>query len=112
MENPMPHLTVPDDTVQRLAVKAAALNISVDDLVKPALDQLAETGTSAPEPPLTDDAWHAELDAWKRDAESRDGLYPRGFVLDDTRETLYRERKTPNFDPPRHQHPPAVRQGR
>jgi len=57
----MPHLTVPEDTFRRLAAKAAALNISVDDLVQPALDRLAETGTSAPEPPLplTGDAWHA-----------------------------------------------------
>ncbi|MGA8350326.1 MAG: hypothetical protein WB773_21220 [Isosphaeraceae bacterium] len=48
----MPHLTVPEDTFWRLAAKAAALNISVDDLVQPALDRLAEAGTSAPEPPL------------------------------------------------------------
>jgi hypothetical protein len=31
--------------------------------------------------------------AWKRDAESRAGRYPKGFVLDDSRETLYRERE-------------------
>ena len=42
----MPHLTVPEDTFRRLAAKAAALNISVDDLVQPALDRLAETATS------------------------------------------------------------------
>jgi hypothetical protein len=89
------HLTVPEDTFQRLVAKAAALNISVDDLVKPALDQLAETDTSSPEPslPLTGDAWHAELDAWKRDAESRVGRYRRGFVLDDSPEIIYRERE-------------------
>jgi hypothetical protein len=75
MEETMPHLTVPEDTFRRLAAKADALNISVDDLVQPALDRLAETGTSAPEPPLplTGVAWHAELKAWKRDAESRAG---------------------------------------
>jgi predicted transcriptional regulator len=91
----MPHLAIPEDTFQRLAAKAAALNISVDDLVKPALDQIAETSASAPElpMPLAGDAWHAELEAWKRDAESRAGRYPRGFVLDDSRETLYRERE-------------------
>ena len=44
----MPHLTVPEDTFRRLAARAAALNVSVDDLVKPALDRLAETGTAAP----------------------------------------------------------------
>ena len=42
----MPHLTVPEDTFRRLAARAAAFNISVDDLVQPALDRLAETGTS------------------------------------------------------------------
>jgi len=95
MEGTMPHLTVTEDTFRRLAARAAALNISVDDLVQPALDRLAETGTSPPEPPLplTGDAWHAELDAWKRDAESRAGRYPPGFVLDDSRETIYRERE-------------------
>ena len=89
----MPNLTVPEDTFQRLAAKAAALNISVDDLVKPALDQLVETDTSATELPLTGDAWHAELIAWKRDAENRAGRYPRGFVHDESRETIYRERE-------------------
>ena len=95
MEDTMPHLTVTEDTFRRLAARAAALNISVDDLVQPALDRLAETGTSTPELPLplTGDAWHAELNAWKRDAESRAGRYPPGFVLDDSRETIYRERE-------------------
>jgi hypothetical protein len=91
----MPHLTVPEDTFQRLAARAAALNISVDDLVRPALDQLATTGTSAPELPLPlpGDAWHADLDDLKLDAESRAGRYPRGFVLDDSRETIYGDRE-------------------
>jgi antitoxin component of RelBE/YafQ-DinJ toxin-antitoxin module len=94
MEDPMPHVTVPEDTFRRLCERAAGLNISVDDLVKPALDRLAETGALPPEPsqPLTGDAWLAELDAWKRDAASRTGQYPPGFVLDDSRETIYRER--------------------
>jgi hypothetical protein len=95
MEDPMPHVTVPEDTFRRLAERAAALNISVDDLVKPALDRLAEAGPPTAEPPLplTGDAWRAELEAWKRDAESRAGRYPPGFVLDDSRETIYRERE-------------------
>ena len=95
MESVMPYLNIPEDTFQRLATKAAALSISVEDLVKPALDQLAETAASAPEPtlPLTGDAWLAERDAWKRDAERRSSRYPRGFVLDDSRQTIYRERE-------------------
>jgi len=91
----MPSVTVPEDTFRRRSERAAALNLSVDEFVKPALDRLAETGTFAPETllPLTGDAWQAEPEAWKRDAESRAERYPPGFVLDDSRETLYRERE-------------------
>ena len=46
----MPHVTVAEDTFRRLSEHAAALKISVDDLVKPALDRLAETGPLRPEP--------------------------------------------------------------
>src|SRR5437868_6944173 len=49
MEDTMPNVTVPEDTFRRLSERAAALNISVDELVKPALDQLAAAGTSSPE---------------------------------------------------------------
>jgi hypothetical protein len=91
----MPQLSVSEDTFRRLVARAASLQISVDDLVQPALEWLAETGAAAPEPqvPLSGDAWQAELDAWKRDAESRAGRYPSGFDLDDSRETIYRERE-------------------
>jgi hypothetical protein len=91
----MPYLTVPEDIFQRLAARAAALDISLDELVQPALERLAENSNPAPEPslPLIGDAWLAELNAWKRDAESRPDRYPPGFVLDDSRATIYRERE-------------------
>ncbi len=91
----MPSINLLEDTFRRLAERAAANNISVDDFVTSVLDRLAEVGRSAPEPPipLIGDAWQAELEAWKRDAESRAGRYPPGFVLDDSRETIYRERE-------------------
>ena len=62
---------------------------------QPALNRLVEISTSVPESslPLTGEAWHAELDSWKRDAKSRAARYPAGFVLDDSRETIYRERE-------------------
>jgi hypothetical protein len=95
MEDSMPDVTVPEDTFRRLSERAADLNISVDELVKTALDRLAEAGTSSPESllPLTGDAWRLELEAWKRDAESRAERYPRGFVLDDSREAIDHERE-------------------
>jgi len=90
----MPYLSVSEDTYRRLTARATALNVSVDDLIRPALDRLAEAGGPASEPlPLTGDAWLAELEAWKRDAQGRAGRYAPGFVLDDSRETVYRERE-------------------
>ncbi len=56
----MPHVTISEETFRRLASRASALNISVDELVRPALDRLAEAGNGAPPPepplPLTGDA--------------------------------------------------------
>ena len=48
----MATITVPDATFRRLSEWAAALNISVDEFVKPALDRLAETGGPVAGPPL------------------------------------------------------------
>ena len=91
----MPHINVPEETFRRLSARAAALNTSVDDLVQPALDRLTASDAAVPELslPLTGDAWYAELEALKRDAESRADRYPPGFVVDDSRETIYRERE-------------------
>ena len=91
----MHHVTVSDDTFKRLSLRAAALNVSVDDFINSALDILSQTETPlmASSLPLTGDDWRAEVEAWKQDAESRIGRYPPGFVLDDSRETIYRERE-------------------
>jgi hypothetical protein len=90
----MPTVIISEDTYRRLSTRAAALNMSVDELVKPALERLATGDADTGEPvPLTGDAWRAEVEAWKRDAESRAGRYPQGYVLDDSREATYRERE-------------------
>jgi antitoxin (DNA-binding transcriptional repressor) of toxin-antitoxin stability system len=36
-----------------------------------------------------DETW--ELDEWRQEAQSRANRYPSGFVLDDSRETIYGE---------------------
>jgi hypothetical protein len=94
-EDLMPNLNISEDTFRELRARADALGISVDDLVRPALDRIAQTAMPAPEPPLPlgGDAWRAELEAWKRDAKTRAKRYPPSFVLDDSREAIYRERE-------------------
>ena len=95
----MPSVEIPEETFRRLAERAATRNLSVDDYVRPALDRLAEEEPLDPvlSTPLTGDAWLAAWDAWTRDIENRSGRYPPGFVLDDSRDAIYRDWD----DPPR-----------
>ena len=90
----MPSITVPGVVFRRLSERAAALNLSIDDHVEPTLAFLAEYGSPPPKVSLrlTGEAWKADREAWNRDAEAIAGRYPPGFVLDDSRETMYRER--------------------
>ncbi len=87
----MPTLNIPEYTFRRLAARAAALNITVEEMVAPALDQLAKNGNLSPQMPLTGEAWKQEFDAWTKEIESRADRYPPGFRVDDSRETIYGE---------------------
>ena len=49
----MPSFSIPGPTFERLVERAAALNISVEELVTPVLNQLA-AGGPAPRPPSHD----------------------------------------------------------
>ena len=87
----MESLTIPVATYWSLEAQAALRNITVEELV---LLRLATPATPVPEPtvPLTGEAWQAVFDAMRRDAEKRADRYPPGFVLDDSRDTIYNER--------------------
>jgi hypothetical protein len=91
-EAPMPSVNIPEDTFRRLAEKAAALHVSVEDLIRPALEELANNGAQGPLP-LTGEAWKRAFEAWTKEIESRAGRYPPGFRVDDSRETSYGERE-------------------
>ena len=93
----MPNVAVSDDTYRELCELAAATNVSVEEFIGTALGWVANHRVALfPKPippPLTGEARRAVLDAWERDAEARSKNYPPGFVLDDSRETMYRERE-------------------
>ena len=98
----MPQISIAEETYRRLTARAAVMKIPIEELVGPVLDQLAGAGQSAIQgsgtsAPVAGDAWIAELEAWKSDAESRDSLYPPAFALDDSRETVYREREDAQY---------------
>jgi hypothetical protein len=86
----MPSLTVPDDVFERLAKRAAALNVTVEQLVAPLLDLAAtESGAPVPPAPASFGDWKTKFDAWMADVQARSPRYPPGFIMDDSRESMY-----------------------
>jgi hypothetical protein len=89
----MPYLTIPDEMFQRLAKRAAALNVTVEQLVTPLLDLAVASdsnGLPTPAPPEAGiDDWKTKFDAWMADVQARANRYPPGFVMDASRESIY-----------------------
>jgi hypothetical protein len=50
-----------------------------------------QTGAQRPSP-LSLDEWQRLFDAYMREVAARAGRYPKGFVVDDSRETIYEGR--------------------
>jgi hypothetical protein len=87
-------ITVPDDTYQRLARRAAAAGTTVEALAAPVLERLAQETAAhahpaAPPVDLPDDEWQRVLDQLIADADSRADRYPPGFRVDVSRESIY-----------------------
>jgi hypothetical protein len=89
----MPYLTIPDEMFQRLAKRAAALNVTVEQLVTPLLDLAVASdsnGLATPAPTETGfDDWRKKFDAWMADVQARASRYPSEFVMDVSRESIY-----------------------
>ncbi len=88
----MATLHIKDETYDRLARQAAARNTTVEELVQPVLERVAE----AVSPDLTRLPTSAErekaLDEWIALVQKRASRYPPGFVADDSRESIYEGR--------------------
>jgi hypothetical protein len=65
--------------------KAAAGNTTVEKLVEPVLEQLAQDELSSP------DRGKA-LDEWMSLVQQRANRYPKGFIADDSRDSIYEGR--------------------
>ncbi len=90
----MPQLTIPDDIYERLARRAASLNVTIEQLLAPILEQAAAAGAtngSQPAPPsdLPFDQWKAQFDKMLALVHSRADRYPPGFQADVSRESIY-----------------------
>ncbi len=84
------------DLAKQLPSILQALTAGEEFVVTDAGRPVARIVPTSPSPvrPVQYDAdWQRELDEWCRDAQSRANRYPPGFVLDDSRETIYGERE-------------------
>jgi hypothetical protein len=50
------------------------------------------TLTDTDSEPLASGEWQQEFDAWQRDVQARADRYPPGYVADDSRDGIYRDR--------------------
>ena len=89
----MATLHIKDDTYQRLAQQAAAQNTTVDAYVAPVLEKLAEVPPAQAEglEPTPDERQKA-FDRWMARVQERADRYPPGFIVDDSRESIYEGR--------------------
>lgn len=83
------HLSIPDETYQKLLKQAQLQNITMEELVTPLLEKACVEETL----PLQGEAWHQAFDALKRQIASYSGRLPKNHVVDDSRESIYRERE-------------------
>ena len=89
----MPTITIPDDTYQRLRQRADNLQISVERLIVPALEQIAHEPQvnghhSTPHVERPFDEWKKVFEQLLANAKSRAHLYPPGFEADVSREAM------------------------
>lgn len=91
----MPTITIPEETYQRLAARAAALNTTVEQLAAPALaDLISEpAGAGSPASSSTSELpypeWKRRFDAHMQAVEARASQYPPGHITDVSRESMY-----------------------
>ncbi len=84
----MPTITVPAETYERLARRAADLGTTTDALALPAIEQAAAAPPAVPTV-LTGEAWAEKFREFTRKVQAEAHRYPPGFVLDDSREAMY-----------------------
>jgi hypothetical protein len=90
----MPQITISADRYEQLARRAAALNVTVEQLVSVALDRVVGAEVENGPPPLPAgnlpfDQWKARFEELLATAHTRADRYPPGFQADVSRESIY-----------------------
>lgn len=87
----MPSLNVSDDLYQQLAQRAAALNLTVEELVASLAKSLDRPNGAVPPASATEPYvdWTKKFSSWMAEVQARATRYPPGFVMDDSRASIY-----------------------
>jgi hypothetical protein len=89
----IPYMSViipfPPEIEAKLRESAAAAGKDVGTFVREAVEEKLGLGAPAQKSP---DEWSAEFGAWMRDVATRASAYPEGFVVDDSRQSIYEGR--------------------
>lgn len=89
----IPHMSVlipfPPDIEAKLRETAAAAGKDVNTFVREAIEEKLGLGSPLRKSP---EKWAAEFGEWMRDVAARASVYAEGFVVDDSRESIYQGR--------------------
>jgi hypothetical protein len=86
----MSSISIPDELFTRLASRAAEQNVTVEQLVTPLLESIAKSDSKGQingASPFSE--WKKNFEAWMANVHARSNRYPPGFVMDDSRDSIY-----------------------
>jgi hypothetical protein len=84
-------IILPPEVEAKLRERVAAAGTDVATFVRQAVEEKLAVPTPVPEVAASagTEGWDAKFHDWMQDVASRAKTYPAGFVVDDSRETLY-----------------------
>jgi predicted transcriptional regulator len=86
-------ISLPPEMEAKLRDRAAATGKDFSTLVREAVEEkLAVNGGGSTSQEKPYDLWLAEFSAWMQAVTDRGKVYPPGFVVDDSRESIYGDR--------------------
>ncbi len=62
------------------------------EAVRAIVEGMRQQAARQPTPPTSIREWDKQFDAWMREVKARAGRYPEGFVVEDSRDSIYEGR--------------------
>ena len=86
----MATITITEKMYEQLAQQASSRNLSVEELLEPILDEIAQRRVDDPSlATMSFEEWKTRYDEWQAMVKQRKGEYPAGFRVDVSRDSIY-----------------------